>query len=161
MGYCQFSTELFFITTLHWPNRKHYSEQFFYYCLHIRCCENLFTEPLPGNGRLLWLHYSSLQASCHNIFKLWLNSFKNTSLYKRCTCISVHILILFNGGKLFQTDFQGKTRKTFSIQYTFSVSLAVFKIIKQLCQKCYAMGIFPNLFVLRNDKNWHICSECC
>jgi hypothetical protein len=27
----------------------------------------MFTEPLPSNRRLLWLHYCGLQASCHNI----------------------------------------------------------------------------------------------
>jgi hypothetical protein len=27
--------------------------------------ENVFTEQLPGNGRLLWLQYSGLQASSH------------------------------------------------------------------------------------------------
>jgi hypothetical protein len=30
---------------------------------------NMFTEPLPSNVRLLWLHYSGLQESCHNIFR--------------------------------------------------------------------------------------------
>jgi hypothetical protein len=34
--------------------------------LHIHCHGNLFTEPLPSNGRILWLHYSGLHASCHN-----------------------------------------------------------------------------------------------
>jgi hypothetical protein len=28
---------------------------------------NVFTKPLPSNGRFLWLHYSGLQGSCHNI----------------------------------------------------------------------------------------------
>jgi hypothetical protein len=28
---------------------------------------NVFTEQLPSKERLLWLHYSGLQASCHNI----------------------------------------------------------------------------------------------
>jgi hypothetical protein len=27
----------------------------------------MFTEPLPGNKRLLGLHYSGFQASCHSI----------------------------------------------------------------------------------------------
>jgi hypothetical protein len=29
------------------------------------CRGNVFTEPLSSNVRLLWLHYSDLQASCH------------------------------------------------------------------------------------------------
>jgi hypothetical protein len=33
--------------------------------LSIRWRGNVFTEPLPSNERLLWLHYSGLQASCH------------------------------------------------------------------------------------------------
>jgi hypothetical protein len=34
----------------------------------------LFTEPLSSNGRLLWLHYSGLQASCH-IIKMYIESY--------------------------------------------------------------------------------------
>jgi hypothetical protein len=66
-GYCRFSTELFFITTSHGPNRKYRSQQFLYCCLRIRCRGNFFTEPLPNSWRLLWLQYSGLQASCHNM----------------------------------------------------------------------------------------------
>jgi hypothetical protein len=29
--------------------------------------ERVLGEPLASNGRLLWLHYSGLQASCHNM----------------------------------------------------------------------------------------------
>jgi hypothetical protein len=29
----------------------------------------VFTESLPSNGRLFWLHYSDFRASCHNIFR--------------------------------------------------------------------------------------------
>jgi hypothetical protein len=32
----------------------------------IRCCENLFTESLPTNERLLCFRYSGFQASYHN-----------------------------------------------------------------------------------------------
>jgi hypothetical protein len=56
-----------FITNLHGPNRKHRFQQYLYCCLRIRCSGNVFTEPLPSNERLLWLHYSGLQASCHNM----------------------------------------------------------------------------------------------
>jgi hypothetical protein len=27
----------------------------------------MFAGPLPSSGRLFWLHYSGLQASCHNM----------------------------------------------------------------------------------------------
>jgi hypothetical protein len=35
-------------------------------CVFV-CRGNVCTEPLPSNDRLLWLHYSVFQASCHNI----------------------------------------------------------------------------------------------
>jgi hypothetical protein len=50
------------------PNRKRRSQQFLYFCSHIRCRGNLFTEPLPSNERLLWLHYSGLKSSCYNVY---------------------------------------------------------------------------------------------
>jgi hypothetical protein len=37
-------------------------------CLCIRCRGNMFTESLPSNERLFWLHYCGFRASCHNIF---------------------------------------------------------------------------------------------
>jgi hypothetical protein len=46
--YCRFSTELFFVTTLHGPNTKHRSQQFLYCYLRIRCRGNLFIKPLPS-----------------------------------------------------------------------------------------------------------------
>jgi hypothetical protein len=53
-------------TTSEGTQQKHCFQQFLYCVLRIRCRVILFTEPLPSNGRLLWLHYSCLQASCHN-----------------------------------------------------------------------------------------------
>jgi hypothetical protein len=29
---------------------------------------NVFSQPLPKNGRLFWLHYSGFQALCHSIY---------------------------------------------------------------------------------------------
>jgi hypothetical protein len=49
-GLYQFSTELFFTTTLHGPNTQHRSQKSLYCCLRIRCRGNLCTEPLPSNG---------------------------------------------------------------------------------------------------------------
>jgi hypothetical protein len=43
------------------------AQQYLNCCLFIPCRGNLFTESLPSNERLLWLHYSGFQASCHNI----------------------------------------------------------------------------------------------
>jgi hypothetical protein len=61
-----FSTELFFITTLHGPNRKYRSQQLFYYWMCVRCRGYVLNKPLPSTGPLFWLHYSGLQASYHN-----------------------------------------------------------------------------------------------
>jgi hypothetical protein len=58
-----------FITTLHGPNIKHNFQQYLCCCLRIRWGGNVFTDPLPGNVCLLWLHYSDLQAPCHSINK--------------------------------------------------------------------------------------------
>jgi hypothetical protein len=44
------------------------AQQYSSCCLRIRCRRGVFTEPLPGNECLLWLHYSGFQVSCHNIF---------------------------------------------------------------------------------------------
>jgi hypothetical protein len=41
------------------------AQQYFYCCLRNPCRGNLFTESLPSKGRLLWLRYSGVQASCH------------------------------------------------------------------------------------------------
>jgi hypothetical protein len=35
----------------------------------IRCSGNVISEPLLSNGRLLRLHHSGFQPSCHNIFE--------------------------------------------------------------------------------------------
>jgi hypothetical protein len=63
----RFSNELFFMTTFHELNTKRSPQQFLSSCLRIRFRGNLFTKPLPSNRRLLWLHYSGLQALRHNI----------------------------------------------------------------------------------------------
>jgi hypothetical protein len=34
-----------------------------FFCVRIRCRGNVFTEPLPSNDNLFWLHYSGFQAS--------------------------------------------------------------------------------------------------
>jgi hypothetical protein len=44
----------------HGPNRKHRVQQFSYCCVCIPCRGNVFTKPLPCNGRIFWLHYSGL-----------------------------------------------------------------------------------------------------
>jgi hypothetical protein len=36
-------------------------------CGHV-CRENVFTEPLSSNGRLLWFSYSGFHQACHNIY---------------------------------------------------------------------------------------------
>jgi hypothetical protein len=43
------------------------AQQYLNCCLSTHCHGNLFTKSLPSNERLLWLHYSGFQASCHNI----------------------------------------------------------------------------------------------
>jgi hypothetical protein len=76
-----FSTELFFITTLHGPRRKHSLSVVGKACLQCCCiateviqlllaCSlpwNVFTKLLHSNEHLFWLHYSSFRASCHSI----------------------------------------------------------------------------------------------
>jgi hypothetical protein len=66
------------------PNIKHISQQFLYYCLHIRCRGNLFAQPLHRNGSsiaeyvliyegncllslCLAMNYFSFQESWHNM----------------------------------------------------------------------------------------------
>jgi hypothetical protein len=73
------STRLWLLkwTTLHGPRRKHSlsivgkdcSQQVNCF-LRIRCSGNMFTESLPSNERLFWLHYFGFRASCHNIINL-------------------------------------------------------------------------------------------
>jgi hypothetical protein len=74
------TTEVFFIRTLHGPRRKYslsvvgeaclqrrcMATEFIRPLLRIRCRGNVFTESLPSNERLFWLHYSGFRASCHN-----------------------------------------------------------------------------------------------
>jgi hypothetical protein len=71
------SFEIFFMTTLHGPRRKHslyegvftapFNSNWSYSCLRIHCCGNVFTELLPRNERLFWLRYSGFRVSWHNI----------------------------------------------------------------------------------------------
>jgi hypothetical protein len=35
------------------------------FSVRVYCSGNMFIEPSPSSGRLLWLHYSGFQASCH------------------------------------------------------------------------------------------------
>jgi hypothetical protein len=61
-------------------NRKHrsYSSTVLRLLLAHSMPGNLFTESLPSNERLLWLHYYSFQASCNSINKVsfYAQSFK-------------------------------------------------------------------------------------
>jgi hypothetical protein len=41
-------------------------------CLRIRCRGNVFTESLPSNERIFWLHYSGFRESYHNNLKFWI-----------------------------------------------------------------------------------------
>jgi hypothetical protein len=42
-------------------------QQFLHSCVRLICCCNMFTDPLPSSGRLLWLNSSGFQRACHNI----------------------------------------------------------------------------------------------
>jgi hypothetical protein len=42
-------TNRLFSLIRHGPHRKRRVSQFFYCCVYIRCCGNVFTEPLPSN----------------------------------------------------------------------------------------------------------------
>jgi hypothetical protein len=59
--------------------RKHRFQWFFYCWMCIHCQRKVFTALLPRNGHLLWLNYSSFQASYHywniiTVQKLFKNS---------------------------------------------------------------------------------------
>jgi hypothetical protein len=51
----------------HRPHRKHHFQHFLYCCVLICCCVNVFTVPLPSNGRLYLSDHSGFQP-CHNIY---------------------------------------------------------------------------------------------
>jgi hypothetical protein len=53
------------VTKTCFPNR--WLAMDFLVCSLLR--ERVFGEPLASNGFPLWLHYSSFQASCHNIMQ--------------------------------------------------------------------------------------------
>jgi hypothetical protein len=38
--------------------------------MRTHCRGNVFTDPLPRNTRLFWLHYSGYQESCHIVQSL-------------------------------------------------------------------------------------------
>jgi hypothetical protein len=51
----------------------------------LRCCGSVFAEPLPSSGRLLWLHYSGLQTSCHNMVAVYLHKqFRTPTCNRYC-----------------------------------------------------------------------------
>jgi hypothetical protein len=76
------ASELFLITTLHGPRRKHCLSIVDNACLQRRCIateaiglllayslpRNVFTESLPSNERLSWFLYSDFRASCHGTY---------------------------------------------------------------------------------------------
>jgi hypothetical protein len=49
----------------HRRQTEHRSQEYFYCCVFIRWCRNVFTMPLPRKGSLFSLHYYSFQSSCH------------------------------------------------------------------------------------------------
>jgi hypothetical protein len=57
--------------------------------------QNVLTEPLASSGLLVWLHYSGLQASCHNIyilliyFKRTWNVLELSKISSNCSLIGV------------------------------------------------------------------------
>jgi hypothetical protein len=44
------------------------AQQYLDCCLLIRCSGSVFTETLPRNRCLFWLHYPGFQSSCHNMY---------------------------------------------------------------------------------------------
>jgi hypothetical protein len=65
------------------PNRKHCFQQFPYCCVLIRYRGNLFTPPLPRNGRLFAFNYFVLQPPCHNIITIQIRLASYRSKVKR------------------------------------------------------------------------------
>jgi hypothetical protein len=53
------------------------------------CRGNVFAEQLPSNGRLIWLHSSGLQPSCHNITLLLLVCFNWGCCYLKRRCLAI------------------------------------------------------------------------
>jgi hypothetical protein len=48
-------------TTILYDTGHYWGQQLFYCCVFSRYRENVFTELLPINGRLLWLQYFGFQ----------------------------------------------------------------------------------------------------
>jgi hypothetical protein len=71
--------------------------------VHIHCCRNVFIKLLPSYGRLLWLHYSSFQASCFRLMrKVWISSYclhialHNIANIPTCLCLEMTWLALYH-----------------------------------------------------------------
>jgi hypothetical protein len=56
-------------------------------CLRILCRLNVFTESLPSDERLFYLHYSGFRAQCHNTV-----SRRHLMLYFQCISSRCHSL---------------------------------------------------------------------
>jgi hypothetical protein len=51
----------------HGPHRKRRVKQVFYYCVCIRCCGNVFSEPLPSNDRGLHIQTHRLMGGIYEV----------------------------------------------------------------------------------------------
>jgi hypothetical protein len=58
-----FALIFFLITPRHGPRRIHRLQQYLYCCMRIRCCGNLFTEPLPRNDSGILAYSRSLHSN--------------------------------------------------------------------------------------------------
>jgi hypothetical protein len=90
------------------------------YCVLIHCCGNVSSDPIPSNGCpytvdsitsgtclpnhclamdvfavLLWLHTSDVQASCHNVYILYMPICLRSRLKRECVKSSGTVRLLF------------------------------------------------------------------